>query len=207
MFSDAHGLEGSVRFNHAQRHLRARFRIFRFGIPKPPYSLGEATLFHATRQWPPLTSFLPFHINPRHRLVRSPKVFAGRSRESIACTGTAARVDFTSAVRPPRFISLAPQIGSRLAAPSTTPWSWAAVGFRRPSGNPRYVHGKGFTAQCRPCTTQASCCALHLMRCAAHLARLVRNPEATPKSSTTAEQAATSLSVGLCGDPAHHYIL
>jgi hypothetical protein len=50
-------------FSQSQRNLRAQLIICRFKIPNPPNSFGLVTLFQATKQCPPIASFLPLHRN------------------------------------------------------------------------------------------------------------------------------------------------
>jgi hypothetical protein len=47
----------------------------RLGMPRPPQTLGEATLSQATKQWPPWISSLPFHKKARQILRSASKTY------------------------------------------------------------------------------------------------------------------------------------
>jgi hypothetical protein len=57
----AHGFPGPVFWSHSHLSCRAHHKFWRSDIPRPPNSGGRVTLGQAIKQWPPLTSFLPFH--------------------------------------------------------------------------------------------------------------------------------------------------
>jgi hypothetical protein len=59
-------------------------RNWRFGRPSPPQDLGVVTLSQATKQWPPLTSALAFHMNPRQIFLRACIDLAEISNDIIA---------------------------------------------------------------------------------------------------------------------------
>ena len=54
-------LASSVFCNQSQRILRAQLIFCRCEMPNPPNSFGLVTLLQATKQCPPITSFLPLH--------------------------------------------------------------------------------------------------------------------------------------------------
>ena len=59
-----HGRWGSVLCSHSQHIRSAHPMFFKSEMPSPPSSRGNITLPQATRQCPPLVSFLPRHRNP-----------------------------------------------------------------------------------------------------------------------------------------------
>jgi hypothetical protein len=54
-------MPGPVFFSQSQRNLRAQLIFCRFKIPNPSNYFGLVTLFQATKQCPPIASFLPLH--------------------------------------------------------------------------------------------------------------------------------------------------
>lgn len=105
-------------------------------------------------------------------------------------------VVFTRVVHSPRFISPAHHDCNLLAALSTTNYSCAAVGLQRPKGRPMYLQGKLPTSQPKIPRANSACSGVHQIGCIEHFARLVRRPEAPPKSATIAAQVWRSNNMG-----------
>lgn len=73
MVKPCQGFPEETRCSHVQRDRRAMPMSSRFGTPSPPYSFGEQTFAHATRQQPPLACTLPAHKKPR-RILSMPLI-------------------------------------------------------------------------------------------------------------------------------------
>jgi hypothetical protein len=110
-------------------------------------------------------------------------VLAGKSSDIMAKMGIAESIARTNSRRPPLSRSEALHPGSLFATLSTRYCSWAAVGFLRVRGSPRYLKGKGCTGHWSSWSTTAKSASLQRMRFAEHFSMLTRKPEAEPKSS------------------------
>lgn len=113
--NSAQGLSGCVFLSQSHLKLSAQPRISRLWMPKPPRHKGLQTLVQLTTQWPPLTSFLPFHTKPLLILSIALTTHLGHWVAIRWYIGIAVRTDLTRVNLPAWLITAAFQPDNLLA--------------------------------------------------------------------------------------------
>ncbi|KAG2617813.1 hypothetical protein PVAP13_3NG258010 [Panicum virgatum] len=133
----AHGRSGLVFSNQSHRICNAQPIISRLWIPSPPRSRGLMTFSHATKQLPPLISFLPFHKKLLLILSTARMNHLGTLIAISRYIGMAVRTNLTNTARPAKLIREAFQPGSLLAIFSIQVIKSLRRNFLSEIGNPK----------------------------------------------------------------------